>query len=150
MDSGDQRCGVDGCTEGLGVLQEEEVGDVGEVGLVGVDHALEDAEVDEGGGFEWVGDGIRIPRSCGPARTARVGSLRERCKWLGWRDILRGPSATLRMTRWEVGRTSYFACSEGPNSRASHHLVAGDGLHLVAAHFVVVEAFEPAAEVFGT
>jgi hypothetical protein len=46
-------------------LQEEEVGDVGEVGLAGVEEALEDAEVDEGCGFERVGDSSsRIPRSC--------------------------------------------------------------------------------------
>ena len=44
-------------------MEEEEVGDVGEIWLAGVDEALEDAEVDEGGGFERVGDGFRIPRS---------------------------------------------------------------------------------------
>jgi hypothetical protein len=44
-------------------LEEEEVADVGEVGLAGVDEALEDAEIDEGGGFEDGSDIPRIPRS---------------------------------------------------------------------------------------
>ncbi len=65
VDGGDQRGGVDRRAEREGVLQEEEVADVGEVGLAGVDHALEDAEVDEGGGFEGVGDGFRIARMMG-------------------------------------------------------------------------------------
>ena len=63
MDCGDEWGGVDGRAEGEGVLQEEEVANVGEVGLPGVEEALEDAEVDEGRGFESVGDGFRIPRS---------------------------------------------------------------------------------------
>jgi hypothetical protein len=58
---------VDGRAEGQGVLQEEEVADVGEVGLPGVEHALEDGEVDEGCGFERVCDLLKIPS---PARTA--------------------------------------------------------------------------------
>ena len=74
MDGGDQRGGVDRGAEREGVLEEEEVRDVGEVGLAGVEEALEDAEVDEGRGFESVGDGFRIPRS--PARTASVGIVR--------------------------------------------------------------------------
>jgi hypothetical protein len=58
-------------------LEEEEVGDFGEVGLAGVKKALEDAEVDEGSGFERVGDSSRIPRSCGPMRMPSV--------WIGVR-----------------------------------------------------------------
>jgi hypothetical protein len=55
---------VDRRAESEGVLEEEEVTDVGEVGLPGVDHALEDGEVYEGGGFEDGGDdSLRIPRS---------------------------------------------------------------------------------------
>ena len=65
MDGGDQGCGVDRGAEGERVLEEEEVGDVGEVGLAGVEHSLEDAEVDEGGGFESGSDGFRIPRTAG-------------------------------------------------------------------------------------
>ena len=65
MDSRYQWRSVDGGAEGQRVLQEEEVADVGEVGLPGVDHALEDGEVDEGRGFESGSDGSsRIPRSC--------------------------------------------------------------------------------------
>ena len=63
MDCGDEWGRVDRCAEGEGVLQKEEVRDVGEVGLAGVDEALEDAEVDEGRGFESGSDGFRIPRS---------------------------------------------------------------------------------------
>jgi len=63
VDGRDQRGGVDRGAEREGVLEEEEVRDVGEVGLAGVEEALEDAEVDEGRGFESVGDGFRIPRS---------------------------------------------------------------------------------------
>ena len=48
VDGGDEGRGVDGRAEGEGVLQEEEVADVGEVGLAGVEHALEDGEVDRG------------------------------------------------------------------------------------------------------
>ncbi len=65
---------MDRGAEREGVLQEEEVADVGEVGLRGAEHALELGEVDECNGFEQLSDNLRIPRSCGPARTAGVGS----------------------------------------------------------------------------
>jgi hypothetical protein len=73
VDGGDQWGGVDGGAEREGVLEEEEVGDVGEVGLAGVDEALEDAEVDEGRGFESGSDSSRIPRYARTARTTARG-----------------------------------------------------------------------------
>jgi len=69
VDCGDEWGGVDGRAEGEGVLQEEEVANVGEVGLPGVEHALEDAEIYESCGFE---DGSDVLRISSPARTARV------------------------------------------------------------------------------
>ena len=77
MNGGDQWGGVDRGAEREGILEEEEVADVGEVGLTGVNEALEDAEVDQGSGFESVGDNsLRIPRSCGPTRTTGVPALK--------------------------------------------------------------------------
>ncbi len=72
MDGGDQRRGVDGGAEREGVLEEEEVADVGELGLRGVEEALDLGEVDESDGFEQLSDSLRIPS---PARTAGVGSI---------------------------------------------------------------------------
>ena len=74
VDRGDERRGVNRSAQGEGVLEEEEVGDVGQVGLAGVDQALEDAEVDEGGGFECGSDGSsRIPRVCADSRSKTCG-----------------------------------------------------------------------------
>ena len=80
MNGGDQWGGVDRGAEREGILEEEEVGDVGEVWLAGVDEALKDAEVDEGGGFERGCDGFRIPRSSsadGALRSCAVFFLKD-------------------------------------------------------------------------
>lgn len=98
MDGGDERRGVDGRAEGEGVLQEEEVADVREVGLARMEEALEDAEVDEGGGFERVRDDFRIARSC-----ADGGSESVR----GWSVSSRKDAATLRLCRDALPETRW-------------------------------------------
>jgi hypothetical protein len=82
VDRSDQRRGVDRGAEREGILEEEEVADVGEVGLTGVNEALEDAEVDEGSGFEGVGDNpSRIPALRGRRESASATSERPVCPY---------------------------------------------------------------------
>jgi hypothetical protein len=96
-------------------LEEEEVRDVGEVGLPGVEHALEDAEVDEGCGFEDGSDAFRIPRSCAE----------------GGRSCADGEGLAEGYSRFPKGMTERKATTSARRRP----------LHFVAAHFVVVEAF---------